>query len=1145
MKGVLGLPGFAIFVTIIFLNAMTDLGHKIILQNTIFKTYEGSELIYLTALVNILILLPFILLFSPSGFLADKYPKSRIIERAALAAVAITLAITASYYMGWFWLSFLLTFILAAQSALYSPAKYGIIKEIAGDERLAPANAIVQAVTVVAILLGALLYSIGFEALFGGEEPSQILRHVAPLGWVLVAASVVEWLLARRLARLYGGEVREMEFDFLAYAKLRMLRRNLALLRQNEAVWLSVLGLAVWWGLGQMVVAIFGEFLKSTLSIDDTVIAQGLLALVGVGIIIGSLFAGRASRDTIETGLIPLGSVGSAVALWLLPAQESLTGMGAVLLLFGFFAGVTLVPLNALIQYFTPKDRLGVVLAGSNFIQNLGMLLFLLLVMGAALFGVTSEPLFIFAGMVAFAAALYTLYRLPQSLVRYVVGALARLRYRIDIDGIGNIPRDKGVLLLGNHISFLDWAILQIAYPGRIRFVMERQYYEHPLLKPFLRFFGVIPISSSASKEALAGVREALKRGETVALFPEGHITRNGQMDRFLRGFEVACKGVREDEAVIVPFYLRGLWEDRFSYASSTLKRSGSRDVGVSFGKPLSIHSGAEEVKEAVVRLSVGSWERYAARLGTIQEAWLLRLCQDRGAFCVADSTGVRMSRARFGAGVFAIRGHLARHVGSAPNVGVLLPSSAAGALANMALLTLGKTVVNLNYTAGKEALRHALEAAGIRCVVTSRLFLQRLKARGIELEGLFEGIRVVAMEEVKSAISKPAALWHLFAARFLPRSLLRLLYLRPSKTAAILFSSGSEGRPKGIVLSHKNLMANIHQVTTLLNPEPKDLILGSLPLFHSFGFTVTTMLPLTQGIGVVCHPDPTDAVGIGRLAAKFEATMLFGTATFLRLYTRNRKLLPLMFRSLRMVVAGAEKLPEAVRREFWEKFGKEIYEGYGATETSPVASVNLPDILIPDMWRVQKGNKPGSVGMPIPGTAVRIVDPESFEELPRGEAGMVLVGGPQVMEGYLNDPKKSAEAIRTVDGIRWYVTGDKGYLDEDGFLYIVDRYSRFAKIGGEMVSLGMVEERIAHLFGPDERFALAAVPDGKKGEAIVLLYAGERSIEEVMAAVGSVGLEPLFTPSRGFKVEKIPLLGSGKVDLKGVKRLAMELAGS
>jgi len=249
------------------------------------------------------------------------------------------------------------------------------------------------------------------------------------------------------------------------------------------------------------------------------------------------------------------------------------------------------------------------------------------------------------------------------------------------------------------------------------------------------------------------------------------------------------------------------------------------------------------------------------------------------------------------------------------------------------------------------------------------------------------------------------------------------------------------------------------------------------------------------------------------------------------------------MFKDLRIVIAGAEKLPGEIRKAFKEKFGHEIYEGYGATETTPVASVNIPDVLLLDTWKPQIGNKPGTVGLPVPGSSFKIVDPESFEELPTGTEGMVLIGGTQIMKGYLGDPEKTASVIKEMDGIRWYVTGDKGRLDEDGFLTIVDRYSRFAKIGGEMVSLGLVEQEISKIISEEEKIAVTAIPDEKKGEAIVLLFEGERELDEVMHAIGTLGMKPLFIPSKAYKVDEIPVLGTGKADFKGSKALAQELS--
>ncbi len=337
--------------------------------------------------------------------------------------------------------------------------------------------------------------------------------------------------------------------------------------------------------------------------------------------------------------------------------------------------------------------------------------------------------------------------------------------------------------------------------------------------------------------------------------------------------------------------------------------------------------------------------------------------------------------------------------------------------------------------------------------------------------------------------------------------------------------------------------MGNIKQTTTLLNPTDNDVMLGTLPIFHSFGLTVTTLLPLIEGIPVVCHPDPTDGLGIGKMAAKYEATILFATATFLRLYTRNRKLIPLMFKDLRIVVAGAEKVPMEIRNEFKKKFGHDIYEGYGATETTPVASCNISDVLMLDVWKPQIGQKVGTVGLPLPGSAFRIVDPENFKTLETGEEGMILIGGTQIMKGYIGDPEKTASVIKEIDGIRWYVTGDKGHLDEDGFLTIVDRYSRFAKVAGEMVSLGLVEGEISKILEEHDQVALTALPDEKKGEKLVLLLEGEMEVDALKEKIKSLEMNPIFLPSLYFKVDELPKLGTGKADFNGAKKLAFTLS--
>ena len=1150
MKSLFNFKGFGIYIIIVFLNAMTDLGHKIILQNTIFKSYDGSELIILTAIVNALILLPFIFLFSPSGHISDKYSKTKVIKIASAAAIIITLLITLSYYLGLFWLAFGLTFVLAAQSAIYSPAKYGLIKEMLGSRNLANGNGAVQAVTVVSILLGAVIYSIFFEMQLDSSAttPDAILQQIAPIGFLLVVASILEFFLAVKLEKMIPETtVKKSNFKTKMYFNFTYLKVNLRNIHESKIVWESIIGLSVLWGISQVVVAVFGEYLKSSLGITNTVVAQGLLTLSGVGIVVGSLVAARVSKNYIEIGVIPIGALGVAITLFAIPSIENLNILGALLFVFGFCAGLVMVPLNALIQFFTPNKELGTVLAGNNFMQNIIMFLFLVATALFGYFDLSSKILFYLVAVVALLAVGYTLLTMPQSFVRYIVRMIVRMRYKIDVLGIENLDSQRGVLLLGNHISFLDWAMLQMAYSRQIRFVIEREIYNRWYLKPFLKFAQTIPISSRASKGALKEVSDALNSGQIVALFPEGHLSRNGHLDTFKNGFERATAEVNSENAVIVPFYLRGLWEDNFSYASKKLKRNKKKDISVSFGKSMPINSKANEVKKAVFDLSIDSWQEYSKKLPTIADAWIENLSDNANKLAVADSTGVELNKTRFATAVFLFNKKLKPMLKDEQNIGLILPTTAAGAIANMAVLTLGKTIVNLNYSSGESSLEYAINLAEIKSVVTSKQFLAKLKSKGFDLSSVLKKVDVIYLEDIKKRITKLEGLKTLICVKTAPIWALKSMYIKPKKiedTAAILYSSGSEGTPKGIELTHQNIMGNIKQIATLINASDDDVMLGTLPIFHSFGLTVTTLTPLVEDVAVACHPDPTDGLGIAKMCAKYSANYMFGTATFYGLYIRNRKIHPEMFKSLKLVVAGAEKLPKKVSDEFKKRFGHTIYEGYGATETTPVASINIPDVvMVDDNYRIHAGRKEGTVGLPVPGSSFKIVDPDSFEELVDGEDGMILIGGTQIMKGYLKNPEKTAEVIVELDGRRWYVTGDKGHIDEDGFLSIVDRYSRFAKIGGEMISLGLVEGEIGQLVDENSGISLTAIPDERRGEKLVLLVEGDIEIDEFKVKIKELGMNPLFVPSLYFKVDALPKLGSGKADFKGAKKMALELA--
>ncbi|MCA1772043.1 MAG: MFS transporter, partial [Halomonas sp.] len=543
MGRLLHLKGAWPYLIAIFLNAFVDLGHKIVIQNTIFKSYDGEAQVVLTALVNGLILLPFILLFSPAGHVSDRYPKVRVLRVSAWAAVAVSLGITAAYYQGWFWLAFAMTLLLAIQSAFYSPAKYGLVKGLFGKPRLAEANGLIQAVTIGAILAGTVAFTALFETWITptDQTPAQLLRQIAPLGWLLVLNSAIQVATLYRLP-LDNTSRPDTPLTWQRYIKGTALKDNLRIIARQPVIRLSIIGLATFWSVGQVLLAAFPAYAKEALSIDNTLVLQGILAASGIGIALGSMLASKFSHNRIETGLIPTGAVGVAVGLWCLPLLTTPVGQALNFVFIGMMGGLFIVPLNALIQFHAADNELGTVLAANNWIQNIAMLGFLLLTALFALAGVDSHYLLLLIATVAMVGGGYTIVKLPQSLVRFLLSFLLTRRYRVDVHGLKNLPTQGGVLLLGNHISWVDWAMVQIASPRAVRFVMLRSVYQRWYLRWFLKSLGCIPIErGSGAEQALADVAEQLNAGEVVCLFPEGAISRTGQLGEFRRGYERAC----------------------------------------------------------------------------------------------------------------------------------------------------------------------------------------------------------------------------------------------------------------------------------------------------------------------------------------------------------------------------------------------------------------------------------------------------------------------------------------------------------------------------------------------------------------------------------------------------------------------------
>ncbi|MFK7777491.1 MAG: AMP-binding protein, partial [Gimesia sp.] len=635
--------------------------------------------------------------------------------------------------------------------------------------------------------------------------------------------------------------------------------------------------------------------------------------------------------------------------------------------------------------------------------------------------------------------------------------------------------------------------------------------------------------------------RQAVSDGELVCIFAEGKLTRSGYLGPFQSGLMKIIKGTN---APVIPVYIDELWGSIFSFHGGKFfwkwPRRWPYPVSIRFGKPIPHPENEKHVQKVVQNLGVES-ANFRKTYQMIPPRLFLRKCKSwRFKQKVADSSGVELPGGKLLTGALLIRRLLNKHILKQDEkmIGVLLPPSVGGCVVNASLAIAGRVPINLNYTLSDSDVNYCIQEAGIKTVLTSQKFLEK---KPIEMDA-----NVVLLEELKLKASVWDKLVSLFLAYLVPAWILeRIIGLRhvdSDDLSTIIFTSGSTGRPKGVMLTHHNIVSNINSADDLLHLSSKDCILGILPFFHSFGYTISLWMPFIRNMGVCFHFNPTDARTVGKMVEKYKVTLFASTPTFLRHYLK--RCTPEQFKSLDLVITGAEKLPQSLAKEFEDKFGFYPTEGYGTTELAPVAAVNIP--LSRQLDPNEIGSKPGTVGRPIPCVMAKTVDPDSMQDLPDGEEGLLFIKGPNVMKGYLNNPEKTAEVI--IDG--WYNTGDFAKIDEDGFITITGRQTRFSKIGGEMVPHVRIEEIITDIVSdPDEdepeiQIAVTAVPDPKKGERLIVLHKPlTRSIASILKETAEHDLPNLWIPSIDsfLEVESIPLLGTGKLDLAKIKQLASE----
>ena len=1122
--------GFWSLIATQFQGAFNDNGLKFFVIFLILgQNPSESQKDFGVFLIGNLFAIPFLLFSMTGGYLADRFSKRDVTIATKVFELGAMVFAAFAFWTGNPYLAFAVIFLASTQAAFFGPSKYGLLPELLPAEDLSWGNGILELTTFIAIISGTVF----------GSYLAQTFRAREAVAGVIFAGLTLFGLLTSLLISHVPANDPAKKFRWNILGDLGAQWR---LVRPDRALKLAVVGNTYFWFLGALLQFVIVFYGREILHLDETR-GSYLQAALAIGIGVGSFAAGYLSGGKIEYGLVPLGGVGMAIfgSVLALHGLGFLQVMGLLAAL-GFAGGFFVVPINALIQHRPDEDKKGGVIAYANWLSFVGVLVASAIYSGFTHYLHTSlRTFFVATAFISLAAGAYTLWLLPDSLLRLLLWFATHTLYRMDIRGAELVPARGGALLVPNHASMADAALVIAATDRPIRFLMFKEAYEHPVVKPFAKVLGVIPISQQQGpREMIHSLREAtraLQNGELVCIFPEGQMTRIGQMMPFRRGMERILKGL---DVPVIPVNIDGIWGSIFSFSGGKFfwkwPRKIPYPVRVTFGSPMPATVTALEARQAVLELGADAFARRKHLMKTIPRSFLQTARHHPFRFAMADFRTPKLSFFPALTKTIFLARRLRPIWRGQKSVGVLLPPSIGGALVNLAAMFAGKVPVNLNYTASNSVIEACAQQSGITTTITSRAFLEKVKVqppgKAIYLEDLAEnpklGERVAA----------------LFAALFFPARAIEQLAgaeRKPSldDLATIIFSSGSTGDPKGVLLTHFNIASNVEQLNQVFMLHNDDRILGILPFFHSFGFTAALCLTTAVGIGVVYHPNPLDARTIGALVAQYGVTLLIATPTFLRAYTK--RCTPEDFGSLRYVIAGAEKLPAQVAQAFEDQFGIRPLEGYGCTECSPVVAVNTADFRAAFFRQV--GAKRGSIGHPLPGIVLRIVDPETQTVQRANQAGLLLVRGPNVMQGYLNKPEKTAEVLR--DG--WYNTGDIATIDEDGFVRITDRLSRFSKIGGEMVPHIKVEDKLQEISAAAEQvFVVTAVPDEKKGERLIVLHTlGDEQLQECLAKLAEADLPALWKPrpDQFRRIEAMPYLGTGKLDLRRVKELGHELA--
>ncbi|MBM3527866.1 MAG: acyl-[ACP]--phospholipid O-acyltransferase [Alphaproteobacteria bacterium] len=1107
-----------------FFSAFSDNFLKNALVFLILFKIGGSGAESLITLAAAIFIAPYFFLSALGGEMADRFDKAAVAQRLKLVEIGIALIAITGFVLHSVPVLFAALFGFGVIGSLFGPIKYGILPDLLPRSELPAANALVEGATFIAILLGTIVG--GLAAKDGGDPAS--------FAGLMLVFALLCWGSSLFIPRVGSGAPNLRIDPNIAASTVRLLKH----LRADRRIWWGALVTSWFWLVGAIVLSLLPPLVKSVLGGTEEVVTV-FLAVFSVAVAVGSglaawLAAGRIVILPTLLGAVLLAAFAADLGFATYGAPLALAPKG-VSEVFGSALGIRvtvdlaglaiagglyIVPTFAAVQAWAGADRRARTVAGVNVLNAAFMVGGTVAIAAMQAFGVTTPTLFIAIGVATLIVAITIAKTMPANPMMDFLSIVFRALYRVEIKGVENLLNaGPNPIIALNHVSFLDAALALSLLPKDPVFAIDSAMAQNWWVKPFLRFTRAMPLDPTKPM-ATRTLINAVKGGEPLIIFPEGRITVTGSLMKIYDG-----AGLIADKtgAFVVPVRLEGLEYTPFTRLSKhQVKRRWFPKVTVTILEPVKL-TVDDALKGKHRRMAAGAalYEimsnlvyRTTSIERTVPEA-LLQAAEIHGMNRVAveDPLAGPLSYRKLLLGMRILGEKLMPLAPEGAAIGVMLPNANGAAVTLMALMSAGRVPAMINFTAGVTNVLAACRAAKVDTILTSRAFIEKGRLEGL-IAGIQNDIKIVYLDDIRPTITLGDKLRGMWNSKKL------IVDRKPGDWAAILFTSGSEGTPKGVVLSHRNMLANAAQAAARIDFGRQDKVFNVLPVFHSFGLTVGLILPLVSGVRIYLYPSPLHYRIVPELVYGVNATILFGTDTFLNGYARSAHAYD--FRSLRYILAGAEPVKDSTRRTYLEKFGLRILEGYGVTETAPALALNTPMF-----------NRFGTVGRLLPGMEARLETVEGVDE-----GGRLYVKGPNVMLGYL---RVENPGVLEPPPEGWHDTGDIVTIDKQGFIAIKGRAKRFAKIAGEMVSFAAVEAIAGELW-PDALSAVASVPDARKGERLIMLTSKkDANRSEFMAFARSRGASEIMAPAEIVYMEKMPILGTGKIDNMTVTKLVKE----